>query len=179
MRLVDFQTYQIVTGDTTSASGVVEDAIDDATQAVEEKLRRQLPYGEYTESLPILDGRVYPGMIPLEVSESGTVDGYTIRGVFPDPIDWMFGDWRTGDTGTVTDVGGWTPDTLPRSIRDDICATAYGQLHPDASVLSGVPVGVNNAANGDVSLGWSSGYQGGVTGHSVVLSRESLKWRRR
>lgn len=170
MALLTIGRYRIITGDTTSASAVVEDAIEDATALLEQDLRRKLESDEYEERLKIhyatsfAGGRVYPSVTPVTAvgdDDHEIVTTTTLQGVSPDTNDNpFFGAYEPH--ATVTYTGGYVERTanvgdsnvLPPYVEYDLAWAAHSLLRP--SELTSVPAGATAVRVGDVSVNYGS-----------------------
>lgn len=167
--LIHVADYRWVTGDQTTPSANVEQALDDALGIVEGHCNRKFAYGEHTETLYVYrDGKCYPTNTPLASVSSPTNLGSTALqgagvylGVFlPTPAYINSGDWQAGipPQSKVTYMGGYQPyrsgagptDDLPTTLVRALCRVAWLILHPVA--LPGVPAGAKSASVGDVSV---------------------------
>lgn len=171
MRLVDAETYARYTGDTSTDAEDVDEALDDATQLLEERLGRTLALGTHTETLRRIGGRVYPSVLPLSSATGYEVEGDAIVDVQPDT--WTD---RPDGPATVTYVGGFTTETLPRAIARDISFCAQQLL--EVQVASEVPVGATSVRVGDIAVGFG-GDGAGRARRSYSWSADTLRWRRR
>lgn len=187
--VVTIARYRDITGDETSASAVIEDALVDAQALLEEDLRRPLGTGTRTERCRIFaearGAAVYPAATPIASvsSPSGTsIVGHAVLGGTPLTGPPYF---LTDPDGfaTVTYVGGYDPtavagdaDYLPVTLQRAIAWAAKAIIDPDA--FAPVPAGATSASVGDVSLTWGPGgspAQGEVTFSPSLVRR----WRRR
>lgn len=145
------ERYRDITVDTTSSDNAVTGALTDAQALVEEYLRRPLESLERTEDLVILpNGRVYPKTTPITaVDDDHEIEGNAIKGVSPDASE-LFEPYSTVNppSVTLTYTGGWTTETLPKTIEKEIVRTAYALLHPSAAKERGV----KSVSVGDVSI---------------------------
>lgn len=148
--LVTVSRYQLITGDTTSATATVEDALEDAQGLAEEFLRRELTSQERTESLQVYPGaRVYPSVTPITAADGYDIDGYSLIGVAPDLSPFPFDPPSSrGVMGSVTYTGGYSAATLPKTIERVIARTAYQQLHPETLQ----PAGATSIRLGDAAI---------------------------
>lgn len=148
--LVDVATYVLHTGDTTSASAVVDPQLAIAQKLVEEYLDRPLEESERTERLRISrDGRVYPRATPISAAEGYTIDGSSLAGASPTSLFPPFSNLDEDNFAEVTYTGGFTSATCPTTLKRAIARLAYALVHP--SPLS-VPAGAVAARVGDASV---------------------------
>jgi hypothetical protein len=159
--LLNVEDYQQITKDTTTDPFVVAEALLDAQGLVEEYLRRPLALATRTARLRLYradaidsgyDGSylVYPPATPVQSAENLTVvSPVAVAGGFPDGGPFLQGivGLAVEPYATVTYTGGWTRDTLPRTIRREIAQTARGLLAPN-----NVPVGATAVRVGDTSV---------------------------
>lgn len=187
--LVSIARYRDITGDESSASGVVEGALVDAQALLEEELRRPLETDTRTERCRVFGeargATVYPSATPITsvTSPSGaSVVGHAVLGgsaVSGPPY------FLTDPDGfaEVTYVGGYDPnasagddDYLPVTLQRAIAWAAKALVSP--SDFAAVPAGATSASVGDVSLTWGPGGSPGQ-GEVVFSSRLVRRWRRR
>lgn len=180
--LISVDQYQSITGDVTSASAVVETALEDAQSLLEDRIGRGLEMVERTERVRVFpDGIVYPAVTPLVTVPAGAsiqgsaVSGGTPAGSFLTPAD---------DHSTLTYTGGYDPDETDRSAATYVpvelaraIAWAARAIISPAS-FGEVPAGATSVTVGDVSLSWGPG--GSPAQGEVVFSSGLLRrWRRR
>lgn len=168
MTLLTYDRYVQLTGDSVTASALVEAAVADAESMVAEHLKRPLESAERIEWLRVdVDGRVYPRAIPVtSVSASSTgvlEDDRTIRDA---TADLSFLIERNADLGTgylvdqplaaVTYTGGWTSDTAPVRLLRVIARAAYNLANPNVAQDAAL---ANSTARktGDVSVSYGAG----------------------
>jgi hypothetical protein len=158
--LISVDTYREITGDASSASAVVETAVQGAQRLLEEQLQRGLELEERTERMRVFpDGRVYPRCTPLVTGPSGsTISGSSLLGAGP-AGSFVEPDDRTA----VTYTGGFDPDEEDRSAVTFVPvelqrAVAWGAR---AIITPGdgleVPSGATSVTVGDVSVSWGPG----------------------
>lgn len=172
--LVTVERYRIVTGDTTTAASAVSAAIEEATDLLSEDLGWQIEEDERTETLNVIDGRVYPSAVPITAVEAGqTIDGYSVTGAAPLGSDFLTEGFE-GDVhrATLTYTGGWTADTLPSSIRRAICWAARGILTPSAA--EAVPDGATSVRLGDASVTYATAQTRATTG--ITWPPKVMRW---
>ncbi len=164
--VVTYETYVSITGDASTASSAVEEALVEAQALVEEELDRPLELEERTELLRLQNGRIYPSATPILDAPFTIDDGYSLSGVY--------GDLVTGplDSDTprvlVTYTGGYTAETLPRRLREAICRAAQRHLHP-SPLPADLPTGAEAVRVGDVQITYgSSGL--GASGRTLTVS---------
>lgn len=183
MSLVTIAVYRSVTGDTATASGTVQDWLDDTEQDLAEFLDRPLDgdgvptiaHGTFTERLRIIAGhrgpQVFPRGTPITdpgdyTQHGNALTGATATGGLIDVSDPAY--------ATVTYSGGWTATTLPRCIRNDICWAAREGIRHEAPVAAGAV----SVSLGDASV--SYGAQGGRrAAEDARWSRQTRRYRRR
>lgn len=193
MALLTIGRYRIITGDTTSASAVIEDAIEDATALLEEDLGgRKLESAERTERLKIYystvfaGGRVYPTHTPVTAvtdDDYEIVTPSTLAGVSPDTTDNPFFG-AVEPHASVTYTGGFVERTanvgdsnvLPAYVEYDLAWAAHSILRP--SELTAVPAGATSIRVGDLSVGYANPTSS-RTKSSARWSDHTLKLRRR
>lgn len=167
--LVTAQTYQAVTGDTTSSIVAIEAMISEAVEDLSKECRRTFLYGEYTESQFLYaNGMVYPSATPIDVNKpvssgveiydpttdntgSSIIQGDGVWVGWFSPLPWM--PFYTGvvpPQTVLTYWGGWTQDTLPSQVKRMICTLSYYRLHPVS--LQGMPGGVKSMSVNGVSI---------------------------
>lgn len=183
--LVDVLTYQRLTGDTTSATALVEQSLDDAVDYVEGQCRRTLEFGTYTETLDrFSNGCVYPHAVPVaSVSDPPTAE-VRLGGIY---LGAWVGGWP--DTllplppqGTVTYEGGYQPygsgltPEIPIRLVRVLCRIAYLALHPSSLIGQGVPANAKAASVGDVSI---SGDLSGLLITDPSIERDLKRFTRR
>lgn len=172
MSIVTIAVYRSVTGDTATASGTVQDWLDDTEQELEEFLDRPL-YFDGTERVRINVERrgpvVYPRATPILDGGTLTVAGNALVGA--SPVD---GPFSTSDPAyaEVTYEGGWDAYSLPRAIRNDVCLAAQAGIRGDAAR---VPAGAVSVSLGDASVGFRSG----GADPDDRWSRQTRRYRRR
>lgn len=179
--------YQQITRDTTSDPVAVAEALLDAQGLVEEYLRRPLELATRTSRLRLYradaidsgyDGSylVYPPATPVQSAENLTVvSPVAVAGGFPDGGPFLQGivGLAVEPYATVTYAGGWTRDTLPRTIRREIARTAQGLLTP-----STVPAGGTALRVGDTSVTYADAAAVGA-GLSPSSCKALRKYKRR
>lgn len=179
--LISITTYRDITGDTTSASAVVEDAIGDAQRALEERLGRPLEQAQRTERCRVFpDGRVYPRATPIVAAQAGaTIYGASISdGHVP-------GSFINPDThAQVTYTGGYDPtetdlaavDYVPVELRRAVAWAAHSLIH---GTVSAAPAGAVSVSVGDVSVNYGPG--GAPAAGELTFDRSLVaryRWRR-
>jgi hypothetical protein len=149
--LVSVDRYRQLTGDTTTISGEVSDALDVALSKVQDYLKRSLVLDEYTELLPITRYKVYPTHTPVV-----SADDFTVRGnsLFIGYDSWDL--FSEGNLAEVTYTGGYDAETVPLTIVDAICKAAYRELQGRQTTTTTVPEGVTSVAVGDVRVTYGS-----------------------
>lgn len=175
MSLVTLARYRTITGDTASASGIVNAALADAQTDLEEELDRPLESAERTERLRIYPSHrhglvVWPSAQPVTDAGDLTIAGNAVYGASPLGSPLLGGE----DVGfaSVTYTGGYTTSTVPRCIEQDIAWNARQRIAAQAPV----PVGATAVSLGDASVSFGAGGARGVSGN---WSRQTLRYRRR
>ena len=147
------ERYRDITVDTTSSDNAVTGALVDAQELVEEYLRRPLEEAERTESVRInRNGRVYPKVTPITAVDSDyEIVGHSVKGVSPGAGE-VFEPYSeiTPPVVELTYTGGWTTETLPKTIEKEIVRTAYALLHPSPGLVRGA----KSVSVGDVSISY-------------------------
>lgn len=152
--LVTVSDYRTLTGDTTSVDSVAENALLTAQRLVEEYLRRELSEKERTETLPLYSCKVYPGVTPLASTISGTISGTAITPDISITSQSFFGNIPQEDgTVDVTYIGGFTEETLPRTLQLAIAHTAKATID-GATINTDIPDGASSVAVGDVRISY-------------------------
>lgn len=152
--LIAIARYREITGDNTSASAVVETAIDDAQALLEDQLRRPLEQAQRTERLRVFpDGRVYPRATPIISAAAGAdiygnaiVDG-TPAGTFLDPDDYAEVTYTGGYDPAETDLS--AVDYVPVELQRAVAWAAYTIVN---AAPSAAPPGASSVTVGDVSV---------------------------
>lgn len=187
-----YRRYVTLTGDTTSASAEVEQALTDAQGLLEDALSRPLDYATYTETLPLVPDpntgwfMSFPTVFPVAYSSDGLfVQFDTIYGGSPISSPITPGDFLgiVPPTASLTYVAGFdgaqTDRTqrnfVPPSVERDIIWAAYHLLRPALALA--VPVGMKSATSGDVSATFSGAQFPNTFG--VNWSRQTMQWKRR
>lgn len=181
--LVSLSRYRTITVDTASPDASVTAAIEDATQVVEEYLRRPLRLAERTETIPIdQHGRVFPTVTPIiSVTTSGlTIHGSArwLEGATPDdPGVFAFGQSDVSPVATIIYSAGFTQASLPETIERRIAWLARAFLLEPSSTGS-FPPGAKSVSVGDASVTFDR-----PTGRGAELTAEDRRtlrpWRRR
>jgi hypothetical protein len=189
--LVTVDRYQTITSDTSSATGDVTAALEDAQLLLEERLHRPLEQDERTERVKMFNERrgvtVYPASLPI-VSvtdpDGGEIQGASVVGGFPS--SWPEWGWA-GGYRDVTYVGGYDPletdpnepDFLPRTLERAIAWAAYADIH-QTDLTASIPSGVTSARVGDVALTWpGGGFSPGASGEVTFSNSVIRRYRRR
>lgn len=180
--LIDIDRYRTITGDTTSASAVVEAAVVEAQHLLEERLRRGLELDERTERVKLFpDGAVFPSATPLVAVPAGaTVQGAAVLGAGPSGTFL-----RPDDHTTLTYTGGYDPD------EDDVSAATYVPVElaravawaakaiiDRAAATLEIPEGAISVRVGDVAVSWGPG--GAPAGGEVIFPASLVRryrWR--
>jgi hypothetical protein len=168
MALVDTPTYQTLSGDFTTQGPEIVVALAAAQTLLEEHLQRGLESMTRTEQVRIhYDGRAYPTSTPITSVTSPTtavvMDGTVVGSLMADqnPLwDVLVEPYHYGPGGaggefdttmrpsTITYVGGYTPDNLPRKLRQAIVELAQVELR----TFDPAAAGVRMATVGDTSV---------------------------
>lgn len=167
MPLLTYARYQSLTGDTVSASAVIETQIEVAEREIERFLNRPLAHGSYVDELTVYpSGRAYPRAVPLTsvpVTAGYQIeDTVTVRGVAFWASSHVGSGWADGWSGyaetsgraTVQYSGGWTAVTVPLAVERAIALVAFALAHPQ---VSAAPPGATSLKVGDVSVSYGSG----------------------
>jgi hypothetical protein len=182
--LIHVAYYRWVTGDQTTPSANVEQALDDAYDLVLTECRRpSFAYDTRTETLDISPrGFVYPAVTPVaEVSDPADASvryGGVFLGAFW-PTDFFT---ALPAQRTITYAGGYHPvwsgtaPELPTKLARVICRVAFLILHPQSIIGAGVPAGAKSASVGDVSV---SGDLSGFVAIDPSIARDLRGFKRR
>lgn len=160
--LVSVSTYQTITGDVSSATSQVEDALLLAQRELEEYLGRGLESLERTERCRVFpDGRMYPRCTPI----TAVPDGSTVYGAgVAAGGEAVTTSWLTPDThADLTYTGGYDPAEddmaeatyVPVTLQRAVSWAAKAVLTP-ADGLE-IPDGATSISVGDVSVSWGAG----------------------
>lgn len=185
MSLVTAARYMVVTPDSTTAQDVIEDALADALELLEEDLGRPLASAQRTERVyPDDMGRLYPVVTPITAIPSGyRQDGQMVYGAnpftgYPDllnPFGWIDLVYTGGYVERSANPT--APNRLPAHVETDLCWAAYRALNP-SPIASTVPVGATNVRLGDAAINFSP--QGAPQGAdaTAVWSKATLRLKR-
>lgn len=186
MSLVTVARYQTITGDTTTASALVEERLAEAVELLEEELGRPLAEAERTEAVwSDRQGRLYPAATPIVTAEGWTIDGVTLVGAS------VWGDWWDGDdsaeTTTITYTGGFVertanpdaPNRLPVVIERDLAWCAWRLGQDPNTTLAALPANVSQVNLGDASISARSGSLATAATAVDGWSAATLAYRRR
>lgn len=177
--LISIARYREITGDTSTASAVVETAITDAQAILEDLLRRPLEQAQRTERLRVFpDGRVYPRATPIISAAAGAdiygnaiVDG-TPAGTFLEPDDYASVTYTGGYDPAETDLS--AVDYVPVELQRAVAWGAYSVLRPADGVQA--PAGASAVSVGDVSVSYGPG--GAPAAGEVQFDRGLIRrWR--
>lgn len=177
--LISIARYREITGDSTTASAVVETAIEDAQSTLEDRLRRPLEQAARTERLRVFpDGRVYPRATPIISAAAGAdiygnaiVDG-TPAGTFLEPDDYAEVTYTGGYDPAETDLS--AVDYVPVELQRAVAWAAYGILRPTDGPQA--PPGATSVTVGDVSVTYGPG--GAPAAGEVEFDRGLIRrWR--
>lgn len=166
--IVSWATYKAITGDTVTPQATAEANLVRAQQRVEDRAERKFDREERTESLQVIDGKVWPKAYPIasvSLPDGATVspDARSIAVSSPNYLDTCarLGILTAADRAVVltTYVGGYATDEVPSDLVDIICEIAERYAMPAKTV--GVPagataVGVNGQSYSGPVLGGSS-----------------------
>lgn len=187
--IITVATYREITEDSTTIDTTVSARLEQAVEALEEKLDRPLEEAERTElMIPMRDGTLMPRATPITAGpDNWIVDGdRLIAGVlinWPDPLNPLL----PGPTLTYT--GGYVertanPDAtnrLPWHLAEDLCwyAWSLGQRRRASTIAA--PAGATSVRLGDAAVTFGPN---GAPGASAVTSRycwspETLRYRYR
>jgi hypothetical protein len=171
--IVDWATYKLVTGDAITAEATALANLARAQRRAEDATGRLFDKVERTETLPIIDGKVWPSAYPVvsvSVPSTATVDASALSistGVtdLADVYAEVFSErcpWAADRSYLlVTYIGGYELATAPVGLVDAICEIAQRYSMPANTV--GVPAGATS-----VQVGGQS-YSGGTLGGSGAL----------
>lgn len=159
--LITQEFYVLVTGDTTTPSADVTEAVDEATTLVGDQLDRHLVSASRVEVVAIhRDGRAYPKAAPVTVAPAGAeidplMGGFALRWVTPDDVTVVTGYWTQTHPpfATITYTGGYgeafaappCPRPLARCIAQLAHALAVG-------VPVSAPAGATSVRLGDAGV---------------------------
>jgi len=169
--LLTYDRYVMLTGDTATASALVEAAIADAEAMVTEYINRPLESAERIDWLRVdIDGRVYPKAIPVtSVPASASYSIEDERTIAHATANLSFlierSDVQTGylvdqPLAAITYTGGWTPGTAPLRLLRVIARAAYTLANPNIAEDIAL-AGATSRKTGDVSVSYGPG---GVVG---------------
>lgn len=188
--LVGIGEYRLATLDTTSADTAVTGALERAQRIVAEYLRRGVPgeaqpliSAERTELLIIDDlFRIYPSCVPITALPDGLqTRGYAVYGVVPSFLVSFIIDYDRLNTPrtSLTYTGGWTPVTLPETVRQHICWKAWELLRTPLA-QEGISVGAVSVRSGDASVTFRDPNPGGAAAARLSdgAKKELRPWRR-
>lgn len=173
MSAITIDQYRLQTGDSTTASALVQTRLDEAEALVEDYLRRELASEQRTEKVRwSRTCRVYPKHTPItEVPATAAYsveDEATIIDVGYSAVDQAVGEWpapipddyrHNAPYALITYTGGWTADTMPKTLVRIVSQLAY-RLGNQSAI--GGP-GVSSASVGDVSVSYSQKAIDGAT----------------
>jgi hypothetical protein len=179
MSLVTVARYRTITGDDVTASALIADRIDEATDMLEEDLGRPLVHAERTErTLPHRDGRLYPRATPITAAAGYAIEGFSL---LPSSLTAYDPTSRTTAV-TITYSGGYVERTanptadnrLPVCIERDLAwaAKALGATSA-AELVAGLPPGAKSVSLGDMSVTFDQSADG------AVPSRVGIRWSKR
>jgi hypothetical protein len=188
--LVSVAEYRLATLDTASPDTAITGGLERAQRIVADYLRRGVPgeaqpliSAERTELL-IIDSlmRVYPSCVPITVLPGGLqTRGYAVYGVVPSFLVSFIIDYDRLNTPrtSLTYTGGWTPVTLPETVRQHICWKAWELLRTPLA-QEGIPVGATAVHSGDASMTFKDPNPGGAAAARLSdgAKKELRPWRR-
>lgn len=186
--LVTVERYQLVTGDTDSATARVEDAIADAADLLADALGRPtVVYGDHTETLPLHPhprtgvAQAYPNVIPVESEANGlTVSDDIIYGASPDGSPALDAWGSPPTASTLTYTAGWSATgtgrhRTPGYVERDVAWVAHFLLHP--ATQPRLPAGATSVRLGDAAVTYATPQTPGAAG--VQWSPQTKRWKRR
>jgi hypothetical protein len=166
--LVTVARYRTITGDITTTDAAVTGALVDSQGLIEEWLRRELDSTERTETLRLIDGRVYPKAYPITNAGELTIE--RTRAILGSaeisPPIWNLPS-NSDSYATVTYIGGFTAATLPKTLEREIARTAHNILHPSL-----IPAGALSVSQGDASVTFGKAQS---NGELDAASRRALR----
>lgn len=176
--LVSVDRYQVITGDTDSATAQVETAIGDAADLLADELGWPgVILDDYTETLPLAQDPwtgvliAFPTVRPVH-SEA---NGLTVRD------DVVYGATPVSSVATtLTYSAGWAADgtgraKTPAGVERDVAWVAHMLLHP--ADRPQVPAGASSVQLGDARVSFAAPVAPGQAG--IVWSKATRAWRRR
>lgn len=185
--LVSVDRYQVITGDTDSATAQVEAAIADAADLLADELGWPgVVLDDYTETLPLAQDpwtgmlMAFPTVRPVHSEAEGlTVRDDVVYGASPASSPF-FGTSSPPLATDLTYSAGWASDgtgraRTPAYVERDVAWVAHLQLHP--ADRPQVPAGATSVRLGDAAITLAAPAAPGALG--VVWSRATRAWRRR
>lgn len=185
--LVSVDRYQVITGDTDSATAQVETAIGDAADLLADELGWPgVVLDDYTETLPLAQDpwtgmlMAFPTVRPVHSEAEGlTVRDDVIYGATPASSPF-FGTASPPLAADLTYSAGWASDgtgraRTPAYVERDVAWVAHLQLHP--ADRAQVPAGATSVQLGDARVSFDGPQAPGAAG--IVWSRGTRAWRRR
>jgi hypothetical protein len=171
--ITDWATYKQVTGDRFTAQADAESALQRAQNKAQDICQRTFELGTYTETLEVVDGKVWPRAYPVRsatLPTGATIDGdrmsVSVSGSIADAVLPAQLLSAARQFVTLTYVGGWDPvadpwlpDMVPTDLTDIVCelASRYAMPANTVAVPAGVSqVSVNGQSFGGAALGGSS-----------------------
>jgi len=185
--LVSVDRYQLITGDTDSATAQVEAAIGDAAALLADELGWPgVILDDYTETLPLAQDPytgvliAFPSVRPVHSEAEGlTVRDDVIFGASPTSTTF-YGVGAPPAATELTYTAGWSATgdgraRTPAYVERDVAWVAHLQLHP--ADRAQVPAGATSVQLGDARVSFDGPQAPGAAG--IVWSRGTRAWRRR
>lgn len=185
--LVSVDRYQVITGDTDSATAQVETAIGDAADLLADELGWPgVILDDYTETLPLAQDPwtgvliAFPTVRPVHSEAEGlTVRDDVIYGATPASSPF-FGTASPPLAADLTYSAGWDAAgtgraKTPAAVERDVAWVAHMLLHP--ADRPQVPAGATQVRLGDAAITLAAPAAPGTLG--VVWSKATRAWRRR
>lgn len=186
--LVSVDRYQVITGDTDSATAQVETAIADAGRLLADDLGRpDILYGTHTETLQLWPhpqtgvAQAYPSVVPVHSESTGLeVRDDVIYGASPDSSPSLDAYGAPPTAATLTYTAGWKADGTGRAktpglVERDLAWCAHALLRPSATTR--IPAGATQVKLGDAAVTFASPQTPGAAG--IVWSKATMRWKRR
>lgn len=176
--IVDWATYKDVTGDIFTAQIKAEAMLTRAQARIEGLTGRKFDLLERTESLPVMDGKVWPRAYPiasvsLPTTATVSADGLSIAVAVPSWAGLSCMLTIDRQYQMITYIGGLTALTAPVGLLDAICELAQRYCQP--ANTAGVPAGVTSVSVNGQS--YSGGVLGGAASIPPALRSEINKYR--
>lgn len=186
--LVSVDRYQVITGDTDSATAQVETAIGDAADLLADELGWPgVILDDYTETLPLAQDPwtgvliAFPTVRPVHSEANGlTVRDDVVYGATPVSSPSFYGLASPPVATTLTYSAGWAADgtgraKTPAGVERDVAWVAHMLLHPTDRLQ--VPAGASSVQLGDARVSFAAPVAPGQAG--IVWSKATRAWRRR